>query len=211
MLEYYGRRAQEYERIYQRDDPVERAELAGIRATILEVFPGRRVLEVACGTGFWTQVLAEVAESVMATDASPEVLDEARKKGMDSVVELREAGAYDLAAVPGSYDAALATFWLSHVPRARLAGFLDQLHRRLEPGAVVLLVDSVFVPGLGGHIVASDETDDTFKLRTLESGEEYRVLKNYHSEEELRRLFAATDRLRLRVGERYWRAEYRTA
>lgn len=42
------------------------------------VFRGKRVLEVACGAGKWTQFFADVAEQVLATDQSSRLLNYAR-------------------------------------------------------------------------------------------------------------------------------------
>ena len=41
-------------------------------------FAGAKVFEVACGTGYWTEVLARSAASVFATDINDEVLAVAR-------------------------------------------------------------------------------------------------------------------------------------
>src|SRR5207247_3263325 len=100
MIEYYSQRAAEYEEIYQRDDPVRQGELGEIAQVIRETFKGRRVLEVACGTGFWTRVLAEVAEQVMAIDGSRSMLELARvKTGEHATVRFEEGDAYDLCAI----------------------------------------------------------------------------------------------------------------
>lgn len=209
LVDYYGRRAPEYERIYERDDPMAQAELLEIRQLIRDTFRGRRVLEVACGTGYWTRILAQVSESVTAIDASPEVLAEAEKKGLGPAVRFRNADAYELAGVPDSYNAALAAFWFSHIPRHRVSSFLAQLHDRLDPGAVVVMVDNVFVPGLGGRLIRSRATSDTFKLRSLLTGAEQPVLKNYYSEQALERSFSETEGLRVWTGRRYWSVRYR--
>jgi hypothetical protein len=36
----------------------------------------------------------------------------------------------------GRFDAAFGAFWFSHLPRTNIRRFLDNLHARLEPGAV---------------------------------------------------------------------------
>jgi protein-L-isoaspartate O-methyltransferase len=68
MVRYYARRAGEYERVY--DTPAWQPALAEIRRRIADVFAGRRVFEVACGTGYWTAEVARVAASVRATDVN---------------------------------------------------------------------------------------------------------------------------------------------
>src|SRR5207253_3196810 len=88
------------------------------------------------------------------------------------------------------FDGGLATFWLSHVPRARLRAFLDGFHARLAAGAVVYLADNVYVAGVGGELLPADRAGDTYKVRRLTDGGRHRVLKNYFSTEELRTVLA---------------------
>ncbi len=53
---YYRARAQEYDQVYEK--PERQADLARLRAWLAPVLDGRRVLEVAAGTGYWTAVYA---------------------------------------------------------------------------------------------------------------------------------------------------------
>ena len=75
---YYAARANEYERIYYK--PERQTDLARLRELIPAYFAGRRVLEIACGTGYWTQFIAQRALKVTATDINPETLAVARAK-----------------------------------------------------------------------------------------------------------------------------------
>ena len=52
LAAYYAQRAAEYERIYAK--PERQADLAALRARFGKLFKGKRVLELACGTGYWT-------------------------------------------------------------------------------------------------------------------------------------------------------------
>src|SRR4029077_1739602 len=76
MIQYYARRAAEYERVYEL--PHWQPGLARLHQIVAEVFPGRRVLEVACGTGYWTVRLAAIAARVSASDINEETLEIAR-------------------------------------------------------------------------------------------------------------------------------------
>jgi len=184
LVEYYSQRATEYEDIYQRDDPTRQFELEQITGEVRRTFAGRRVLEVACGTGFWTKILIEVASEVVATDASATMLDLARQKsGSHRALRLEQVNAYELgsaAAIVGNFDGALANFWLSHVPRAQLQSFLQQFHARLDSGAVVFMADNMNVPGIGGELVRPDGSADTYKVRQLKDGTVHQIIKNYY-------------------------------
>ncbi|HUS14355.1 MAG TPA: class I SAM-dependent methyltransferase [Chloroflexia bacterium] len=191
LAAYYGRRAAEYEAIYARPDPVRQAEQAALAAALRTLVAGRRVLEVACGTGYWTAQYAATARHVVAVDVALEVLAIAEAKGLPpDRVTWAQADAYSLAVVPGDFDAAVAAFWFSHVPRARVGEFLRGLHARLAPGSRVLLADNVHVPGVGGDVVQLPGSLDTFKRRTLADGSRHDVLKNYYSAAELHAIFA---------------------
>ena len=212
LKDYYSLRAQEYEEIYERDDPVRQAELTSIANAIREVFFDRRVLEVACGTGYWTEVLAGVARHVVTLDASPEMLTIAREKGLPpDKVEFCLGDAYALKSVPGVFDAGLANFWFSHVPKARLAFFLEGFHRRLGAGSIIFMADNVFVPGLGGELVIHPRVKDTFKVRELSDGSKHEVLKNYYDADQLRAILSpASSDLNIQMGSCYWWVRYKT-
>jgi len=210
LRRYYDRRAAEYEEIYTPRDVGHGHELGELARTLRDTLAGRRVLEVACGTGYWTAALVHVAREVVGIDASQPMLLEAREKGFPDTVRLLQGDAYDLAFAGDGFDGALAMFWLSHVPRRRLGDFLGGLHARLIPGASVFFADNVFVPGVGGQFSGPDENGDTFKLRALADGSRHRVVKNYFSEDELRHLFAPhAQEVVLWRGRNFWSASYR--
>ena len=109
LASYYARRAASYERIY--DKPERQAELRALQAWLPGVFAGRQVLEIACGTGWWTPHGARHAASWLATDLNPETLDIARTKPLPPQVRLAELDAWRLDALaPQRFDAAFAGF-----------------------------------------------------------------------------------------------------
>ena len=150
---------------------------------------GRDLLEVACGTGNWTQVLAERARSVVATDLIGDYLDLARTKlGGATNVAFKTADAYslDVEAVGGPFDAAFAADWWSHIPRSMVDAFLVSLHGCLRPGARVVMVDMLRTGSFDLAFHRIDGEGNEVHLRTLPDGEPYLVVKNFPSEEELR-------------------------
>jgi SAM-dependent methyltransferase len=171
----------------------------------------RRVLEVACGTGFWTQRAAKTAAHILATDATVEMLEIARAKALPASVEFRVADAYALEKLSGTFDAGLAMFWFSHIPKARIATFLRGFHAALGNDATVFMGDSMYVEGVGGEVVQKPGMTDTFKIRTLADGSEHEVMKNYYEKEQLAVLFTPlVEDFRVEVRNCFWWVEYRT-
>ncbi len=180
---YYSKRAREYERIYHKRERQE--DLTRLREYLCLAVKGHRVLELACGTGYWTEAIAEAAETVLATDASDEVLEVARSKCLDPVrVSFALADAYGIR-VPGDFTAGFAGFWWSHIPRAKLPAFLVRFHSALLPGARVIFADNRFVTGSSTPICRRDEAGNTYQLRRLDDGTSHEVLKNFPSAQEL--------------------------
>lgn len=208
LLDYYRRRAQEYEAIYAK--PERQADLARLRQIVPERLRGRRVLEVACGTGYWTALIARSAERVVATDLAEPAMEIARAKDYPpAVVRFELADAYALEAGLGSFDAAWAGFWWSHLPRRRTAEFLASLHARLEPGARVLLLDNRYAAGSSTPITEVDAEGNSYQLRRLADGSRVRVLKNFPSEEQLRDSLAShAASISFQQLDYYWLAEY---
>jgi SAM-dependent methyltransferase len=171
--------------------------LRRLRGFLERTFAGAHVFEVACGTGYWTEIVARSASSVFASDINEEVLAIARGKPIDPrKVTFRREDAYALPTVPRRFTGGLAAFWWSHVPRARLRGFLDGFHRVISQDARVFLIDNVYVEGSSTPISRTDGAGDTYQTRKLDDGCVHEVLKNFPTESELR---AAVDGLAMEV------------
>lgn len=185
MEEYYRKRAVGYEEIYHREDPVRQKELALIADAAREHLRDRDVFEVACGTGFWTQKVSEVANRIVGVDISREMLDSAKKKRYACDVDFVVGDSYCPALGRGSFSGGLANFWFSHVPRGRVDESLKSMGFVMVKGSVVFMADNVFVFGVGGELVRKNGDVDTYKLRRLNDGSEFLVVKNYYSREML--------------------------
>jgi demethylmenaquinone methyltransferase/2-methoxy-6-polyprenyl-1,4-benzoquinol methylase len=201
MREYYAARAPIYDEVYLR--PERQADLDQLRRRIPQWFAGRSVLEVACGTGYWTQFIAPVAARMTATDAVAEPLAFARLRPGAGQASFVQADAYALPESLGVFDAAFAGLWISHVPVERRCEFLTSLHARLVPGAPVVLVDNTEAQCERLPIAGRDAAGNTYQQRTLPDGSTHRVLKNFPSEAELRSM---VDRIGTRP--QYWRGAH---
>jgi len=162
--DFYAERAFESDAVHR--EPRRQADLALLRQLLSDLVAGKRVLEVAAGTGYWTQLLATTAAAVTATDPNAEMIAIAAQRDHGPApVSLRTAGPYDAAA--GTYDVVFCAFWWS---RADLPRFLAAL----RPGTgLVLLADR----SAAGHeqltaCLQSAATDlewtelDTYRLAT---------------------------------------------
>jgi demethylmenaquinone methyltransferase/2-methoxy-6-polyprenyl-1,4-benzoquinol methylase len=209
LIDYYRRRANEYEAIYAK--PERQADLAYLGKEIPERLRGASVLEVACGTGYWTERVARSAAKIVATDAAEEPMRIARSKIYpEDAVRFELADAYALDPRLGRFDAGLAVFWWSHVPRERVAEFLESFHRCLTPGARVLFMDNLYAEGSSTPVSDVDLRGNTYQMRSLADGSRLRVLKNFPSEGELRgRLAPYAASFAFEALQYYWLAEYR--
>ena len=184
LEKYYDRRASEYEKIY--DKPERQHELEWLRHRVPELLRDRVVLEVACGTGYWTQFIARAARKVHACDINEAVLEIAREKPIPrDRVEFFRADAISLEGVPAGCDAAFAGFWWSHVRKSELAKFVANLSAKLAPGALVVMLDNRFAEGSSTAMSRRDAEGNTYQMRRLANGEEHEVLKNFPTAAEL--------------------------
>jgi SAM-dependent methyltransferase len=188
MQTYYARRAPVYDASMGYDDPAKVALLGRVIESLRRQLAGRTVLELACGPGFWTQFVSEVATAITATDYNESTLAQARLKGLGpDKVSWRVADAYDLSSVTGTFDGGFAGDWFAHVPRSRVTGFLDGLHQRLRPGARVVFCDQL--PGAESLTGMHDAEGNHLQERKLADGSRYRVIKHFWSDAELHEIF----------------------
>lgn len=160
--------------------------------------PGDRVLELNCGTGEDAVHLAARGVRVLATDASPAMLDVTRAKveraGLSAAVEMRvvELEQLDqmLESAHGPLDGAFSNFGglncVADLPRAAHA-----LAALVKPGArVVLCVMGPVVPWEWAWFAAHGQPGKSFR-RLSERGAEWRgITVRYPSPRAMRRAFA---------------------
>lgn len=207
MQAYYAARAPYYDAVYLK--PERAKDIAFLADYLPAVLAGRSVIEVACGTGYWTQHIARTAARLVATDATVEPLEFARLRPYTGSVTFRQEDAFDLPSDLGLFDAAFAGLWFSHVPIESRARFIRSLHARLRPGAKVVFVDNSDVQCRELPITETDARGNTYQQRQLRDGTVHRVLKNFPSEAELTQLllpFASGSRFRML--ENFWLLEY---
>jgi demethylmenaquinone methyltransferase/2-methoxy-6-polyprenyl-1,4-benzoquinol methylase len=124
-------------------------------AKMAQLQPGEDALDVACGTGDLTAMLAreKAGGRVVGADFCPEMLDLARKKFPHLPIEWVTADAHSLPFADASFDVVTIAFGLRNLadPRRALAGFA----RLLRPGGRLVVLEFTPAPrGWGGRTIA---------------------------------------------------------
>jgi SAM-dependent methyltransferase len=177
QMAYYRAGAAEYDRPY-----AEREELQVLLAAVDDLPIAGDVLELACGTGQWTPLLAARAHSVTAVDAASEVLELARARTAASTVRFIEADMFDWQP-PRRYDTVFFAFWLSHVPPARLPGFWNTVAAALAPGGRAIFIDDGPAGAAEEEVLADHPVPAA--VRRLDDGSQYRIVKVFHDARKL--------------------------
>jgi len=173
QIRYYRACAAEYDATSTPDGDPFAVHGEATRAALRAFEPRGRVLELAAGTGQWTGLLAEYADELVVTDASPEMLELNAAKVGERGIEYGVADAFALDATH-DYDVVFFGFFLSHVPRGRFDQFWAVLEGLLAPGGRAFFVDEAD-PGLWEE----DWIDETAGLvqRRLGDGSLHRAVK----------------------------------
>lgn len=200
---YYAQRAREYDRVY--DKPERQNDLHRLQALVPPVFEGKHVLEVAAGTGYWTQFYADDAAAVVATDLNTEVLDVARDRRPWPTTEFRVVNVFELDKLTDTFDAAFAGFFWSHVQLDQLPLVVQQLVGCLGPGSPVMFIDNRYVEGSNHPVTRTDAAGNTYQHRMLADGTEWEVLKNFPTTHEvIAALAPALDNVQVTELEYFW-------
>jgi len=202
--QFYAKSASNHDRVYDRAERQE--DLQEMREHVADALRGHTVLELACGTGYWTRIIAEVADKVVATDINPEMIAMAKLRALPAdKVALRVADAYDLPADIGDFTAVFIGFWWSHVKREDQERFLAQLKAKVGKDMLVVLLDDAYVEGSSETVARTDMEGNTYQIRTAPDGERYEIPKTYPSDSALRKKLASSVReIKIVRLEYYW-------
>ncbi len=211
IKEYYDARAPVYDETAGYEDAESEQQRGPKKARYQQLLKGLDVLEIACGTGYWTEVNCKTAKSILATDVNPSMISIARIRLVHAEnVHFQVADAYTLSGLGSGFSAAFAHWWWSHVPQSLLPGFLDALDGKLLSGGFVLFADQL----PGAYIARNRRRNgegDLVEERTLRDGSSFQVVKNFPNEQEILDLLEgrATDIRYFEFSEEhYWNLSY---
>src|SRR5215207_3812891 len=106
---------------------------------------GDRVLDVGCGTGYFTRVMAKAVApggTVQGIDPSGQAIAQAKSLTHLANCTFSAGVAEALDAPDGSYDVVVTSLTIHHLPEALRPQAIDEMFRVLRPGGAVLIADS---------------------------------------------------------------------
>ena len=104
----------------------------------LPIVAGRDVLDIACGEGYGSALLARRAARVTGADIAPTAIAHARARyASRSNLYFREADCAALPFADASFDVVVSFETLEHIEAQE--AFLDEVRRVLRPGGIVVL------------------------------------------------------------------------
>jgi SAM-dependent methyltransferase len=141
----------------------------------LDPKPGQRILDIGCGDGYFSRLIAEKGADVVGIDASRSVVAKAERKNRTPRTEFHAMRAEDLNFPDSSFDQIISFCVIEHCDDDALV--FCQIARLLKPGGrLVLSADSLSNPGI------EDKERDVHRNR-------YRV-NSFYTAETLDRRFA---------------------
>jgi SAM-dependent methyltransferase len=176
-------------------------------AAIERFAPRGRVLELACGTGQWTQVLAETASELTAVDASTEMLHLNRTRLSRPDINYVQADLFAWNPPRHRFDVVFFAAWLSHVPPQRFDAFWGQVALALADGGRVFVIDEL--PAVAVEEISAAGAPAPAVFREIATGARYRAVKVFFEEGELERRTAELG-FALEVHPVDWRFYYAT-
>lgn len=190
LTQYYAVNADNYDQVYAQEERYD--DLDDLQEMVAELFQDHKVLELGCGTAYWTDLISETAESVHATDISPEMLALAETRGLDEdIVTFEQMDAFNLPdGLEGKYTAVFIGNLWCHLRREDQEKYLKTLRAKLGKDVLLVVLDESYVDGNSMVIARTDQEGNTFQILVADDGERYEIMKNYLTDSTLRKRFA---------------------
>lgn len=187
---YYDARAPEYDDWFFRRGRYDRGtesterwftEVEQAAAALDELaFDGADVLELAPGTGLWTQRFIDRVGSLSVVDASVEMVEVAQRRLGErwNGVVFEQADLFEWEP-SREFDGVVFCFWISHVPQVRLNTFIEKVARSVRLGGFVYFLDGrrEHQSTAPDHVLP--ERGEEAMTRRLDGGQEFTIIKNF--------------------------------
>jgi 2-polyprenyl-3-methyl-5-hydroxy-6-metoxy-1,4-benzoquinol methylase len=200
--EYYNARAAEYDEWWMREGRYDRGneensvwfnEQEEVRTSFAALGWGGEILELAGGTGIWTEWLAPRVRHITVLDGSLEMIaiNSARLDagGYHGKADYRQVDLFSWQP-ERQYDGLFMGYFLSHVPAHRMEQFLATIASALRPGGILGLID-------GRRDARSTSLDQPppgpeteLMTRRLNDGRTFQIVKRFDDPDALAAAFA---------------------
>jgi 2-polyprenyl-3-methyl-5-hydroxy-6-metoxy-1,4-benzoquinol methylase len=195
QIEYYQARASEYDEWFLRKGRFDRGEeinrpwfveVDGVRKILEDFKPEGRILELACGTGLWTQELIKYSNQITAVDAVKEVIELNKRRLQSDQISYIQANIFQWKPV-STFDVIFFSFWLSHVSPNYFTLFWKIVEKALAPGGRVFFIDSKYdqKSTAKDHILGEEESG--IANRKLNDGREFQIVKIFYKSKILKK------------------------
>ena len=185
-VKYYSERAIEYENIYLK--PARKDDLEKVTVTLQNIFRNKNLIEIACGTGYWTERISQTAKSVYAIDINKSVLEIAKSKSYSqNNVSFANIDLYELNTAE-QYENLFGGFIVSHIKLQEIHNFINIISRFVKADGKIVLLDNNYVEGSSSPIIYTDKSGNTYQKRKLKDGSEHIIVKNFLTREYLLKL-----------------------
>jgi ubiquinone/menaquinone biosynthesis C-methylase UbiE len=136
LIDFWSQAAPDYDRVVELQiGPGTRAQ---VRERLSQERALGRVVEFGCGSGFFTEALASIADRVLATDVAPGMLSLAKKRLRGSNIEFQVADCQRSSLEASAFDTALLGLVLQFVDHSRT---IAEMQRVLKPGGTLLIAN----------------------------------------------------------------------
>ncbi|RUT01852.1 hypothetical protein DSM106972_064750 [Dulcicalothrix desertica PCC 7102] len=193
QIEYYRARASEYDEWFYRQGRYDRGEKLNkrwfnevniLKSALRQLGKFNDILELASGTGIWTQEILNIGNNITAIDAFQEVIEINRYKLNSPKVDYHQLNLF--AWEPDrEYDLVFFSFWLSHVPPELIDAFLEKVYNSVRPSGKIFTIDSRYEPTSTAKNHTLKDDKDIYVSRKLNNGQEYQIVKLFYQPEQL--------------------------
>ena len=139
-----------------------------------ELCRNKKVLDIACGEGYGSDILSQTASSVYGVDISEEAVLHAQNKYQKDNLSFRTGSVAEISFDDESFDVVISFETIEHVSEELQIKFLDEIKR-------VLKKDGLLMMSSPDKMYYSDMTDfkNIYHVKELYEEEFYALLKKY--------------------------------